>query len=120
MSIRKSKRGRSIADLEELDDFNLDDELEAAIDEDVEMKDERDNNPFLDEKTIVISGIFDGISRAKLEEYCTQKGARVTGSVSGKTDLLVVGWKMEDGREITDGGKYKKALKMSTTILTEV
>jgi len=89
------------------------------MDEDVEMKDEQCNNPFLDGKTIVISGIFEGISRNKLEEFCTERGARVTTSVSGKTDMLIVGWQMEDGREITEGGKYKKALKMSTTILTE-
>ena len=59
--------------------------------------------------TIVVSGIFNEVSRERLEEMITEYGGRCTGSVSGKTDYLVVGYKMEDGREVTQGGKYKCA-----------
>ena len=46
-------------------------------------------------------------------------GGRKTGSVSGKTNYLIVGYKLEDGREVTQGGKYRNATKNGTTILDE-
>ena len=49
----------------------------------------------------------------------TEYGGRCTGSVSGKTDYLVVGYKMEDGREVTQGGKYKGAKAKGTKIIDE-
>ena len=54
----------------------------------------------LDGLTIVVSGIFESISREKLEEFINSHGGRNTGSVSGKTSYLVVGYKLEDNREI--------------------
>lgn len=59
------------------------------------------------------------ISRDSLEVFISDYGGRVTGSVSGKTSYLVVGYKIEDGREITQGGKYKKAKTLKTPILDE-
>jgi replication factor C subunit 1 len=35
----------------------------------------------------------------------------VSGAVSGKTSYLVVGSALEDGREVTQGTKYKAALE---------
>ena len=46
-------------------------------------------------------------------------GGRKTGSVSGKTDYLITGYKLEDGREVTQGGKYRKATALKTIILDE-
>lgn len=69
--------------------------------------------------TIVLSGMFESISRDKLEEFMREKGARVTGSVSGKTDMLVIGYKLEDGRNVQQGSKYNKAMKLKTKILNE-
>ena len=69
--------------------------------------------------TIVVSGQFQSISRPKLEEFIKTHGGKCTGSVSGKTDYLVVGYKLEDGREITQGSKYQNALKNKTGILDE-
>ena len=46
-------------------------------------------------------------------------GARCTGSISGKTDYLIIGYKLEDGREVTQGGKYKAATKKGTKIIDE-
>ncbi len=51
--------------------------------------------------TIVVSGIFNDITREKLETLIAEYGGRCTGSVSGKTDYLVAGYKLEDGREVT-------------------
>jgi len=46
-------------------------------------------------------------------------GARTTSAVSGKTSILIVGSKLEDGREVTQGSKYAKAKSLGTKILTE-
>ena len=43
----------------------------------------------------------------------------MTTAVSGKTDFLIVGYKLEDGREVTQGSKYQKASKLGKTILNE-
>jgi len=68
---------------------------------------------------MVVSGIFNEITREKLEALISLYGARVTGSISGKTDYLVVGYKIEDGREISQGGKYKAAKAKGKPILNE-
>ena len=69
--------------------------------------------------TIVLTGVFEELGREKLENFLKTHGARCTGSVSGKTDYLIMGHKLEDGREVTQGNKYKKAVAKDTTILTE-
>lgn len=51
--------------------------------------------------TIVLSGEFQVISRPKLEEFIKTKGGKCTSAVSGKTDYLVIGYKLEDGRDVT-------------------
>lgn len=43
----------------------------------------------------------------------------MTSAVSGKTNYLVVGSKLEDGREVNTGSKYVKAKSVGTTIFTE-
>ena len=73
----------------------------------------------LNELTIVLSGEFESISRSKLEEFIKDHGGRVTSAVSGKTNYLIVGYKLEDGREVTQGSKYQKATTLGTPILTE-
>ena len=54
------------------------------------MKDEsKESKPqCLEGLTIVVSGIFNEISREKLEMLIAEYGGRCTGSVSGKTDYL--------------------------------
>lgn len=39
--------------------------------------------------------------------------------MSGKTNILIVGSKLEDGREVTQGSKYVKAKGLGTKIMTE-
>ena len=42
-------------------------------------------------KTFVITGTLDSLYRGEAEDYIKRHSGRVTGSVSGKTDFLVVG-----------------------------
>lgn len=69
--------------------------------------------------TFVCSGEFELISRPKLEDFIKSHGGRLTSAVSGKTDYLIVGYKLEDGRAVNQGSKYVKAEKTGTKILTE-
>ena len=61
--------------------------------------------------TIVITGTLSGFSRDALTERLQGLGAKVTGSVSKKTDYLIAG---ENA-----GSKYAKAEKLGVRILTE-
>lgn len=72
----------------EIDEDDLRDAVEAASDP-------------LEGLTFVISGEFESVSRPKLEQIIKEKGGRVTSAVSGKTNYLIVGYKLEDGREVT-------------------
>lgn len=40
-------------------------------------------------------------------------------AVSGKTDFLVAGFEMDDGRKITEGAQYKAAKKKGVKIISE-
>ena len=61
--------------------------------------------------TFVFSGILEDLSREAAEDLIKTLGGRVTSAVSGKTDYLVVGDVLEDGRPYTQGSKYKKAIE---------
>ena len=70
--------------------------------------------------TIVLTGVMVNLAREKLEAWICEHGGRCTGSVSGKTNILITGSKLEDGREVTQGNKYRTAKAKGTTIYTEV
>jgi DNA ligase (NAD+) len=79
----------------------------------VKMTEERaepSGGPFTG-KTFVITGTHPTMSRTQLEELIQQRGGRVTGSVTRKTDYLVVG---EDA-----GSKLAKAQELGVAQLTE-
>lgn len=59
--------------------------------------------------TFVLSGVFEFITRQKLEIFINTHGGHCTSSISGKTSYLVVGVKLEDGRQVTEGNKYRTA-----------
>ena len=63
-------------------------------------------------KRIVITGDLAALERDEAKEYLTGLGARVTGSVSGKTDILLVG--TEPGAK-----KIEKAESLGTQIMSE-
>jgi len=78
----------------------------------VRMADERAAGPGpLAGTTIVITGTLQGWSREQLTERLQALGAKVTGSVSKKTDYLIAG---ENA-----GSKYAKAESLGVAILTE-
>jgi DNA ligase (NAD+) len=65
----------------------------------------------LDDKSFVLTGTLVGYSRNELKELLQSLGGRVVGSVSAKTDFLVLGE--------NPGSKYEKALELGITILSE-
>ena len=66
-------------------------------------------NDILQGCTIVLTGVMELIGREKLEMFINSHGGKCTGSVSGKTTHLIIGVKLEDGREVTQGHKYRTA-----------
>ena len=62
-------------------------------------------------KVVVITGSFFGIARSQLKEELIRAGARVSSSVSKRTDYLVAGEK--------PGSKLKKALDLEVEVLEE-
>ena len=75
----------------------------------IQEKIEAVENPFKD-KTIVLTGTM-SVSRGIVKKELEALGAKVSGSVSKKTDFLVYG---EDA-----GSKYDKATTLGVTTLTE-
>ncbi|MEM8835800.1 MAG: NAD-dependent DNA ligase LigA [Planctomycetota bacterium] len=59
-------------------------------------------------KTVVITGSFDAYTRDELTEWLTSLGAKVTGSVSKNTDLLIAGEKA--------GSKLSKARELGVEV----
>jgi len=74
-----------------------------------EQKEEAQENPFKG-KTVVLTGTMSE-SRGKIKEMLESLGAKVSGSVSKKTDYVIYG---EDA-----GSKYDKAVKLGVETLTE-
>ncbi len=62
-------------------------------------------------KTFVITGTLASLSRAKAKEKLIAKGAKVSASVSGKTDYLIAGE--------NPGSKLDKARELSINIIDE-
>jgi len=79
--------------------------IEPTIEEKVEIE----QNPFKD-KTVVLTGTM-SVSRGIIKKELEALGAKVSGSVSKKTNYLIYG---EDA-----GSKYDKAISLEVTCLTE-
>ena len=73
------------------------------------VKAQADENPFLG-KTVVLTGTMSQ-SRGLIKSELEALGAKVSGSVSKKTDFLIYG---EDA-----GSKYDKAISLDVSTLTE-
>ena len=63
------------------------------------------------DKTVVITGTIEGLSRNEIKNIVETKGGKVSGSVSKKTDFVIVG---ED-----PGSKYDKALELGVRVIFE-
>jgi DNA ligase (NAD+) len=74
-----------------------------------QKREEAKENPFKG-KTVVLTGTMSE-SRGKIKEMLESLGAKVSGSVSKKTDFLIYG---EDA-----GSKYDKALKLGVETVSE-
>lgn len=66
---------------------------------------------FFKEKTVVLTGKLAHFTRSEFTKQLQEHGAKVTGSVSKKTDYVIYG---EDA-----GSKYAKAEKLGISLLTE-
>lgn len=67
--------------------------------------------------TFVFTGIMESLHRDEATELVKILGGRVTNNVSGKTSYLVVGEILEDGRNYTEGRKYKDAMEKEVTLV---
>ena len=76
-----------------------------------EVRSQRSEGSPFTGKTVVIIGTLSKFSREQAQEELRKRGAKVTDSVSKKTDFLVVG---EDA-----GSKLAKAEKLGVKILNE-
>jgi len=74
----------------------------------------------LNDITIVFTGLstLPTKTRDELTDILKGFGARVTAAVSHKTSYLVIGEKLDDGRVVTEGNKFKNAIKFNVPILT--
>lgn len=73
---------------------------------------QQDGDDKLAGMTVVVSGTFEHFSREEIKADIEKHGGKVSGSISGKTSLLVAGEKM--GPE-----KLKKAEKLGVKIVSE-
>ena len=62
-------------------------------------------------KTVVLTGTLESFTRSGLKEELRRRGARVTGSVSSRTDLLVAG--------ANPGSKLEKAGRLGVEVIDE-
>jgi len=85
--------------------LKLFDEIEPTVEEKIEAKENR-----FKDKTVVLTGTM-SVGRGVIKELMESLGAKVSGSVSKKTDFLIYG---EDA-----GSKYNKAIKLGVETLTE-
>jgi len=71
----------------------------------------KDSDPAFDGKVFVITGTLEHWERKVLTEELEQRGAKVTGSVSANTDVLIAGEKA--------GSKLKKATSLGVEVWDE-
>ena len=73
----------------------------------------------LSDLKIVLTGVMAVSGREDLEALIVAKGGRIMSSVSAKTDLLVKGDVLEDGRPVEESSKYRNAVQKKIRILSE-
>jgi replication factor C subunit 1 len=63
-------------------------------------------------RTMHDAGSIDEMSRETAMDVIKCLGGRVTTAVSGKTDYLIAGNVLEDGRGVEEGSKYRKCVEL--------
>jgi DNA ligase (NAD+) len=98
-------------------DFFKQDKVIASISELIELgvnpiyeETQVQENIFMN-KTMVVTGTLDGYSRTEIKEKLEALGVKIAGSVSKKTDYVLVGSE--------PGSKYDKAVTLGVKVLTE-
>ena len=92
---------------------DLEDNLVAELHFIVEEKKEVAQNDFINGKTFCVTGAFQTMKRSELEKIITDRGGKLSGSVSKKTDYLLT-------NEADSGSsKAKKAAELGTPIMSE-
>jgi replication factor C subunit 1 len=79
----------------------------------------KDPGKYFDDKKIAVTGLFQQMNRESMEEYIKERGGKISSSITGKTDFLVIGYTLEDGRDVTEGSKYRTAIEKKVKIITE-
>lgn len=94
------KESHNVAELEDLEQYlTIQDEEKPA------------ENSAISGKTIVLTGSLEAMSRAEAKARAESLGAKVSGSVSAKTDLVIAGSEA--------GSKLKKANELGIKVLDE-
>ena len=62
--------------------------------------------------TFVMTGVGKRMSREEFTDLVMGYGGKVTTAVSSKTDYLVVGEVLEDGRQVEEGSKHRRATEL--------
>lgn len=92
---------------------DIEDNLVAELHFIVEEKKEVAQNDFINGKTFCVTGAFQTMKRSELEKIITDRGGKLSGSVSKKTDYLLT-------NEADSGSsKAKKAAELGTPIMSE-
>lgn len=96
--------------------YNIGDELTIGLAEELNFIQEENNmveNDFISGKVFVVTGAFVSMKRTDLEKIITDRGGKLSGSVSKKTDFLLT----NDG----DSGSTKanKAKELGIPIMSE-
>ncbi|QIV96371.1 DNA ligase (NAD+) [Allofrancisella inopinata] len=89
----------------------VEDLLNVGIEISNPRKIEKVTNSNFDNKTIVITGTFEDYSRTDLTQLLKSMGAKVTSSVSKKTDMVICG--------DNAGSKFTKAQELGVNVVTE-
>lgn len=85
--------------------------IEVGINPIFETKINNNINSLFNEKTVVLTGKLQQLTRNEAKEFLENMGAKVTSSVTNKTDLLVCGEKA--------GSKLKKANELNIRVIEE-
>lgn len=89
--------------------YELFDELNFIVEEEAELVE----NDFINGKTFCVTGKFETMKRSDIEKIITDRGGKLSGSVSKKTDYLLT-------NEADSGSsKAKKAQELGTPIMSE-